>query len=113
MPHTNNKEVEEKFKKQFCKPRLTPLEGEIPMLFSVTQAQDIIDFLHQELQKARESERERIEDAFAKVADYTEDLSADAYGEPINTSFYRLYEGQWEQIIKPKDHSELDQPNNK
>ena len=65
----------------------------------------------QELQKARESERARIEDEFAKVAKYTQDFEPDAYGEnPVNTSYYQLYEGQWEYIIKPKDQSELDQP---
>ena len=69
------------------------------------------ELLHQELQKARESERARIEDEFAKVAKYTQDFEPDAYGEnPVNTSYYQLYEGQWEYIIKPKDQSELDQP---
>lgn len=74
----------------------------------------IDELLHQELQKARESERARIEDEFAKVAKYTQDFESDAYGEnPVNTSYYQLYEGQWEYIIKPKDQSELDQPSNK
>lgn len=60
---------------------------------------------HHQLQKAREEERERIEDEFAKVAKYIQDFESDAYGEhAVNTSYYQLYEGQWEYIIKPKDH---------
>lgn len=62
----------------------------------------LIDVLTTAYNKGVEVERERIEDEFARVADYTEDVTADVLGEPINTSFYRLYEGQWEHIIKPK-----------
>lgn len=74
------------------------------------KAADALETLHQELQKARESERARIEDEFARVAKYTQDHEEDGYGEVVNTSYYELYEGEWEYIIKPKDLSELDQP---
>ena len=115
MSDTKAVERIEAFKKEFL------AEGSECTWKDYPLATDVLDWLrlqeqnfHQELQKARESERARIEDEFAKVAKYTQDFESDAYGEnPVNTSYYQLYEGQWEYIIKPKDQSELDQPSNK
>lgn len=53
--------------------------------------------------KGVEVERARVKDEFAKVAKYTQDFDEDGYGEAVNTSYYELYEGQWEYIIRPKD----------
>ena len=56
-----------------------------------------------EYARGKSEERERIENEFAKVAKYTQDCEPDGYGEAVNTSYWNIYEGQWEYIISQEN----------
>ncbi len=64
MSHTETTEAVERlveeFGKKFYRPRLTPLAEEIPILGSVTQAQDIEDWLRTALTTIRKETLEEL-----------------------------------------------------